>query len=124
MFSPGRVKPVAGFTNFIKENADVVSSLITDRFKISSVETFADIPGDSGDIVKYKHHSMAVYKNEQGELFCLNPTCTHLKCTVKWNQTERSWDCPCHGARYSVTGEVITGPSTKPLEKIEFEEMK
>jgi glycine/D-amino acid oxidase-like deaminating enzyme/Rieske Fe-S protein len=123
MFSPGRVKPVAGFTNFVKENADVVSSLIVDRFKISSIETLADIPTDSADTVKYKHHNMAVYKNERGELFCLNPTCTHLKCTVKWNQTERSWDCPCHGARYSVTGEVITGPGTRPLGKIEFEEL-
>ena len=123
MFSPARVKPIAGFTNFVKENADVVSSLITDRFKISSVETFAGIPNDSADIVKFKQHSMAVYNNEQGALSCLVPTCTHLKCTVKWNQTERSWDCPCHGARYSVTGEVITGPSTKSLEKIGVEEL-
>lgn len=123
LFSPGRVKPIAGFSNFVKENTDVVSSLIVDPFKISSIENLDDISNDSADTVKYEHHSMAVYKNPEGELFCLSPTCTHLKCTVKWNQTERSWDCPCHGARYSVTGEVITGPSTRPLSKIEFDKV-
>jgi glycine/D-amino acid oxidase-like deaminating enzyme/nitrite reductase/ring-hydroxylating ferredoxin subunit len=123
LFSPGRIKPVAGFSNFVKENADVVSSLITDPFKISGTATFADIKNNSADTVKYEHHSLAVYKNRDGELFCLRPACTHLKCTVKWNQTERSWDCPCHGARYSINGEVITGPSTRSLEKIEINEL-
>ena len=119
IFNPGRVKPVAGFSNFIKENVDVVSSLISDTFKISSVETLGGIRNNSANTVKYQHRSVAIYKNQQGELFCLNPTCTHLKCTVRWNQTERSWDCPCHGARYSINGEVLTGPATRPLSKIE-----
>jgi len=122
LFSPARVKPVAGFTNFVKENADVVSSLIADPFKIRAAESLAQMPNNSGDTVKYQHHNMAVYKNQQGALFTLNPTCTHLKCTVKWNQTERSWDCPCHGARYSVNGEVLTGPADRPLKKIELAE--
>jgi glycine/D-amino acid oxidase-like deaminating enzyme/nitrite reductase/ring-hydroxylating ferredoxin subunit len=124
LFSPGRVKPIAGFSNFVKENADVAFSLVADRLKIPSVKTLSDIPGNSGETIRYNHHAVAVYKNQQEELFCLNPICTHLKCTVKWNQTEKSWDCPCHGARYSVTGDVITAPSTKPLKRIEVGDLK
>ncbi len=120
LFHPGRVKPVAGFTNFVKENADVLSSLIVDPFKISNTNSLTGLQNDSGKTIKYEHHHLAVYKDNRGDLFCLNPTCTHLKCTVKFNQTERSWDCPCHGARYSISGDVITGPSTRPLEKIEL----
>lgn len=40
---------------------------------------------------------------------------------VKWNQTEKSWDCPCHGARYNIEGAVITGPSVMALERIELD---
>jgi glycine/D-amino acid oxidase-like deaminating enzyme/nitrite reductase/ring-hydroxylating ferredoxin subunit len=123
IFSPDRLKPMTGFSNYVKENADVVSSLIVDPFKISKVENLDSIRNDSADTVKFQHHSLAIYKNQQGEIFSLNPTCTHLKCMVKWNQTERSWDCPCHGARYSVTGEVITGPASKPLARLLLREL-
>lgn len=46
-----------------------------------------------------------------------HPTCTHMGCTLQWNQAERSWDCPCHGSRYDETGEVLTGPAISALEE-------
>lgn len=48
----------------------------------------------------------------------LTPTtkrCPHLGCALKWNPQERSWDCPCHGSRFTEHGELIDNPATGDL---------
>lgn len=41
--------------------------------------------------------------------------CPHLGCALKWNEAERSWDCPCHGSRFEEGGGVIDNPATGDL---------
>ncbi len=43
------------------------------------------------------------------------PRCSHLGCALKWNKAEHSWDCACHGSRYSSDGEVIEAPAIKNI---------
>lgn len=45
------------------------------------------------------------------------PRCPHLGCALKWNAAERSWDCPCHGSRFSENGKLRNGPATGDLKK-------
>lgn len=47
------------------------------------------------------------------------PRCPHLGCALKWNPQERSWDCPCHGSRFSGDGTLLDGPATGDLKKTE-----
>ena len=45
------------------------------------------------------------------------PRCPHLGCALKWNAAERSWDCPCHGSRFSESGKLRNGPATGDIKK-------
>ena len=121
-FDPGRVKPMAGFADFVKEGADVVKNFISGKLSGEKIKEFADMAAGEAKVVKYEGQKIAMYKDENHHVYALNPTCTHVKCTVAWNSAERSWDCPCHGARYSCTGEMLTGPAVKDLEKIDLAE--
>ncbi|MBW8682767.1 FAD-dependent oxidoreductase [Chitinophaga rhizophila] len=116
LFDPNRIKPVAGFTNFVTHNTDVIKEFFGKLFSADELKQLADLAPGEGKLVTYRDRKVALYRNEEGKLHALNPTCTHMKCDVKWNQSERSWDCPCHGARYNYDGKVITGPADADLE--------
>lgn len=45
------------------------------------------------------------------------PRCPHMGCALKWNEEEQSWDCPCHGSRFTAEGELLDGPATGDLKK-------
>ena len=47
------------------------------------------------------------------------PRCPHLGCALKWNAQERSWDCPCHGSRFTEKGQLIDNPATGNLKETE-----
>jgi glycine/D-amino acid oxidase-like deaminating enzyme/nitrite reductase/ring-hydroxylating ferredoxin subunit len=120
LFSPARIKPVAGFAEFVRHNTDVVSQFVGKWFATERLEEFSSLAPDEGKVVKLNNETMALYKDEHGSLHAVNPACTHMKCSVAWNAAEKSWDCPCHGARYSVEGEVLNGPADTNLELIEL----
>ncbi len=123
LFNPNRVKPVAGFANFVKEAADVVSEFVSGRFAAEKIDGLSGLAPGEGKIVNYEGEKLAIYKDESGVAHALSPVCTHVKCIVNWNATEKTWDCPCHGARYAIDGEVLTGPARKALHKISLQEV-
>lgn len=123
LFRPGRLKPVAGFEAFVKENADVVAQFVGKRIGADKISGLAEIAPGEGRLVKYEGDTLAIYKDETGKIYALNPVCTHAKCVVGWNRAEKTWDCPCHGARYNLEGEVLTGPARKGLEKVAIEDL-
>jgi Rieske Fe-S protein len=76
----------------------------------------AEIPKAAGAIVEVEGQKLAVYRDGGGRLHALSPVCTHMGCIVRWNAAERSWDCPCHGGRFSALGDVQSGPPMRDLE--------
>lgn len=58
---------------------------------------------------------MGVYRDEQNNLHMVDITCTHLGCELVWNSAEKTWDCPCHGSRFSYQGDIVEGPAINQL---------
>ena len=71
-------------------------------------------PGEGG-VIERRGEKLAVFVDETGEQHLFSARCTHLGCTVGWNPAEHTFDCPCHGSRFSPTGEVVNGPAARPL---------
>jgi nucleotide-binding universal stress UspA family protein len=71
-------------------------------------------PGDGG-VIERNGEPMAAFVDDDGDLHLMSARCPHLGCTVAWNPSEKTFDCPCHGSRFGPLGEVVDGPSTKPL---------
>ena len=120
VFDPARVSVVAGFANFVKEAVDVVGHLVAAPFPAKGLTGLSDLAKGEGRVVQYDGRSIALHRDTDGHLHAVDPACSHIKCTVAWNGAERSWDCPCHGSRFSVDGEVLTAPSRKPLQRVDL----
>lgn len=121
LYLPTRIGPLSGVRDLVVENVDVVKRFISDRFSLQKVEGLAELGRGEGRILKYDGNRIGVFKSEEGKIYAVDPVCRHAACIVKWNNTERSWDCPCHGARYGVDGVLLNGPSVAPLEKWDLE---
>jgi Rieske Fe-S protein len=72
-------------------------------------------------VVEVDGRAVGAYRDAGGAVHAVDLTCTHLGCTVRWNAAETSWDCPCHGSRFSHDGAVLDGPAVAPLDRIEVE---
>ena len=86
------------------------------------VESVEQIPAGNGAILNQGVHKLAVYRDAGGALQVLSAKCTHLGCVVQFNAAERSWDCPCHGSRFSTAGEVLHGPAATQLAQADLKQ--
>jgi glycine/D-amino acid oxidase-like deaminating enzyme/Rieske Fe-S protein len=115
LYDATRVKVRAGAKDFIQENADVAFRFVADRLARPDGHALSEVAPGEGKILEVSGQKVAVYREEGGACHAVSPVCTHLGCHVHWNNAERSWDCPCHGARFSPTGKVLNGPAVKDL---------
>lgn len=113
--TPGRLTLMASAREMIAENLDVLKRFVVDRFAGGEKMTDAEIPSGSGRIVTQHGRQVAVYKDPSGAMFKFSPVCTHAGCIVHWNEAERTWDCPCHGGRFTAQGHRFSGPPVRDL---------
>ena len=117
LFRVDRKKFHGGAWRYIKENLDYPYYMLRDRMARAESDSVDDLEIGEGKIIKLEGKKFAAYRGEDGKVTLLNPVCTHMKCIVRWNSADKTWDCPCHGSRFKPTGEVFSGPAESPLQK-------
>ena len=117
LFLATRLQPIKNHEelgNMIKES---VHSLVINKLKSAS-DVLADVKNDEGKIIEIDNQKVGVYRDKNGECFFIKPVCAHLGCELSFNNVEKTWDCPCHGSRYDIKGNVITEPAINNLEQL------
>lgn len=117
LFSPSRPITLAGVGKLITDNVDVAKHLIAGKLELIRKKP-EEVAEDEGSVVTVAGKRAGAYRDKEGKLYLVDTTCTHMGCEVEWNNGDRTWDCPCHGSRFSITGEVIEGPAEKPLKAL------
>jgi len=117
LLDPRRLHLRAGARKLVTENAKVAAHFVGDRLRDRGARELADLAPGEGGIVRHGDERVAGYRDDDGSLIAVSPTCTHMGCRVRFNAAERTWDCPCHGSRYAVDGSVLEGPAVHRLER-------
>ncbi|HSR89513.1 MAG TPA: FAD-dependent oxidoreductase [Candidatus Udaeobacter sp.] len=89
---------------------------------LASVETGAlakEYLENKGKILEVAGQKLAVIKTN-GKIKAFSALCPHLGCAVGWNDTENTWDCPCHGSRFESDGSLKNGPAKRGLDPVEI----
>lgn len=118
LFDPRRIKPLASFSQIIESAPDTIGNLLGIKVEKEKIEMLAEVVTGQGKLVKYDGKTVGVYRDNENTIHMANSSCTHIHCTVARNASEKSWDCPCHGSRFSAGGELLNGPARKNLENI------
>ncbi len=121
LLSPGRIKPVASARNVISEVFNASAHFVKDKFSAEKIKDLDTISAGEGKIIKHDGNTIAAYRDLKSEIHLLSPVCPHTGCNVVWNPSEVTWDCPCHGSRFSIDGSLLNGPAMSDLKKIDQE---
>lgn len=115
IYNSRRIEPIKNLDEVKNMVGQVVKSFVTNRIKIPE-EDINSLKKENGAIIKVEGQNVGIYKDEKGDVYAVKPTCTHLGCLLTWNNIDKTWDCPCHGSRFSYTGKNLYDPAFKNLE--------
>jgi glycine/D-amino acid oxidase-like deaminating enzyme/nitrite reductase/ring-hydroxylating ferredoxin subunit len=119
LFAPERTAILHGTWDYVKENADYPYYLMRDRLAAAERPNLSALARGQGQVIDRDGAKVAAFRDESGAMVLRSAICTHMGCVVGWNDAEGTWDCPCHGSRFTPTGEVLAGPAQAPLPLIE-----
>jgi glycine/D-amino acid oxidase-like deaminating enzyme/nitrite reductase/ring-hydroxylating ferredoxin subunit len=112
-FDPRR-RPLQTALHAVAELAPNALHLVAQKLEGGHGDPSDLAPGE-GRVIRENGQPVAIYRDETGALVRRSAACTHQGCVVKWNSTELSWDCPCHGSRFDREGRVLAGPASDDL---------
>lgn len=118
IYDPSRIT-VRATGDFLKEVGNMAAQYL-DYLSEGDLPSVENLQRDSGAIVNIGLRKVAVYRDAGNVIHAYSAICPHLGCILKWNDSERSFDCPCHGSRFTYEGKVINGPAQTDLKKLEI----
>jgi glycine/D-amino acid oxidase-like deaminating enzyme/nitrite reductase/ring-hydroxylating ferredoxin subunit len=91
-----------------------------DYLKKADIQEVDTLQAGEGAILSKGLKRIAIYKDEQNTVHAFSAVCPHLGCVLQWNAEEKSFDCPCHGSRFTKEGIVINGPAVTNLKQMDI----
>lgn len=121
VYSPSRIPPPSlqvgqsmgtMVSHTVQGYKDVAPGLGSDHIDIE------DLAPCSGAVINEGLQKVAVYKDSSSHVHRYSAICPHLKCVVKWNPNEGTFDCPCHGSQFNRFGRLMQGPAKSDLKNL------
>jgi nitrite reductase/ring-hydroxylating ferredoxin subunit len=113
LYAPSRF-PLTALGTVAKEGLNMAGQF-TDHLGGGDVADVTEIHPCKGAVVRRGLRMIATYRDQYGNLHEMSAVCPHMGCVVHWNDGESTWDCPCHGSRFSAHGRVLHGPAMGDL---------
>jgi glycine/D-amino acid oxidase-like deaminating enzyme/nitrite reductase/ring-hydroxylating ferredoxin subunit len=115
LFDPCRFSSI--FTNkFFSYNLKQPGKFI--KSKMVKTKSYDDLQVNEQKMVRINNKKYGAYKDELGETYIVDITCPHMKCSLRFNNAEKTYDCMCHGSRFNYKGEYLDGPSKHNLTQL------
>jgi len=126
VLSPHRLARPRDLPSFVRTNliypANLVASFVArpavERIRGENQRQRPDLSLGESRISTVHGRRIASYCDENGVTRSVSARCTHLGGELSFNDFEKTWDCPCHGARFDLDGKVLCGPARENLKKL------
>lgn len=122
IFLSSRMQPIKNHEEMKNMLVDSSKALVINKLKEKDIVE-KKVKKETGGIIEINGRKIGIYKDEKGEIYAVNPKCTHLGCLLVWNQVEKTWDCPCHGSRFDYKGKNIVEPAYDDLDIIDISKL-
>lgn len=116
LFNPNRNFNINKLKNYVSYNFSNSFSFL--KSKLNKKQPFYK----NVEIIEKNNKKYGKYTDEDGKSYIVSNTCPHMKCSLIFNMTDKTWDCPCHSSRFDLNGKPIKGPSVYSIsvDKNEF----
>jgi Rieske Fe-S protein len=119
IYSPSRIT-LKTAPEFLKEVGNMTKQYL-DYFSKGDIESLNQLSPGDGAVLNLNGKKTAAYRDVQGTIHAYSAICPHLGCVLQWNTSEKSFDCPCHGSRFTCEGKVVNGPALTDLKKLNLQ---
>jgi glycine/D-amino acid oxidase-like deaminating enzyme/nitrite reductase/ring-hydroxylating ferredoxin subunit len=118
LYKPSRFR-FGATGEYARHNANVVGQY-GDWLRSADVGSIEEVKPGCSALVRHGLSKWAVHRDAAGHVHACSAVCPHLGGLVRWNASEKTWDCPCHGSRFAIDGSVINGPANAPLAPVQL----